>query len=180
MRLKNMLIIYYDVGGAHSVQAAAGIHLNILPNDRVPEPDELFRMIKFDNTSEQDYGRLIYIGNDEFDNQIYTLSCQYASKVMIPALRDMHRIAGGRDENLLLVSTMETINIYMKIGGFTSRRLKWVGFGRPIVVKGTLKAYQKIAKLVAKVKADLPQIKQEKYLQKGDYARAKPPKVLRP
>jgi len=175
-----MLVVYYDVGGAHSVQVAAGIHLNILPSDRVPEPDELFNMPKFDNTSELDYGRLLYIGNDEFDHQIYTLSCQYASKLMIPALRDMHRIAGGREENLLLVSTKSTINTLMKIGGFSSRRLKWVGFGRPIVVKGTLKAYPQISRLVARVKAELPQIQPEKYLQKGDYSSTPPLKVLRP
>ncbi|MEG6521804.1 DUF3189 family protein [Desulfotomaculum sp. 1211_IL3151] len=157
-----MHIIYYDVGGAHSVQTAAGIHLNILPQAGTPQPGDLFKMKKFDNITKSDYGRIIFIGTDEQGNRVYTLSCQYASPIVVPAIKDMHRIAGGNPQELLLVSTLGTINLLMKIGGFTSRRLKWVSFGRPIVVKGTLQAYPQIAKLVKEVKAMLPKLQEEK------------------
>ncbi|MEG6513660.1 DUF3189 family protein [Desulforamulus ruminis] len=153
-----MIIIYYDVGGAHSVQVAAGIHLDILPVDRVPSAADLFKMKKFDNTTKDDYGRILFAGTDNYGNPVYTLSCQYASPIVVPSLRDMHRIQGGNPRQLLLISTLGTINLLMKIGGFSSRRLGWVGFGRPIVVKGTLKAYPQIARLVSEVKDLLPDL----------------------
>ncbi|GAB6181802.1 DUF3189 family protein [Desulfotomaculum defluvii] len=156
-----MYIIYYDVGGAHSVQTAAGIHLDILPMEGTPKPEDLFKMKKFDNTSKTDYGRIIYAGTDEFGNRVYTLSCQYASPVVVPAIRDMHQIAGGNPRELLMVSTLGTINLLMKIGGFTSRRLKWVSIGRPIVIKGTIQAYPEIATLVKEVKDMLPKQREE-------------------
>lgn len=153
-----MFIIYYDVGGSHSVQTAAGIHLNILPEEGIPQPEDLFKMKKYDNTTKADYGRIFYVGNDEFGNSVYTLSCQYASPIVVPAIRDIFQIAGGNPQDLLMVSTLGTINVLMKIGGFTSRRLKWVSIGRPIVVKGTLQAYPNIAKLVKEVKMMIPSL----------------------
>ncbi|SHK38567.1 DUF3189 family protein [Desulforamulus aeronauticus] len=165
-----MLIIYYDVGGAHSVQTAAGIHLNVLPQEGSPQPAELFKMKKFDNITKADYGRIIYAGTDEWGNNVYTLSCQYASPVVVPAIRDMHRLAGGNPHELLMVSTLGTINTLMKIGGFTSRRLKWVSFGRPIVVRGTLQAYPQIALLVSEVKELLPKLMEDNSWLKNSWA----------
>ena len=165
-----MYIIYYDVGGAHSVQTAAGIHLNILPKEGIAKPEELFKMKKFDNITKADYGRIIYAGTDEWGNNVYTLCCQYASPVVVPAIRDMHRIAGGNPHELLMVSTFWTINTLMKIGGFTSRRLKWVSLGRPIVVKGTLQAYPQIALLVREVKEMLPKLMEDNSLSKNSWA----------
>lgn len=162
-----MFIIYYDVGGAHSVQTAAGIHLNILPMEGIPAPADLFKMKKFDNTTKADYGRIIYAGTDEWGNKVYTLSCQYASPVVVPAVRDMHSIAGGKPHELLMVSTLSTINTLMKIGGYTSRRLGWVNFGRPIVVKGTLQAYPQIAQLVREVKKMLPRLMEDALLERA-------------
>ncbi|MTI80418.1 MAG: DUF3189 family protein [Firmicutes bacterium] len=153
-----MIIIYYDVGGAHSVQVAAGIHMGVLPGDRVPNGDELFKMPKYDHTNKNDYGKINYVGTDEYNNQVYTLSCQYASKVVIPAIIDMYEISGGQAKDLLLISTLETINKTMQIGGYTSRRLRWTSIGRPIVVRGTLKAYPQIAELVKQVKERLPEV----------------------
>ena len=46
------------------------------------------------------------------------------------------------------------INLLMKIGGFSSRRLHLVSFGRPIVTRGTQKAYPNILKLVQFVKKE--------------------------
>lgn len=43
----------------------------------------------------------------------------------------------------------------MKIGGFTSRQLKWVWFGRPIVTYGSIKAYMNIVNIVKGVKSNL-------------------------
>lgn len=147
-----MMVIYHDVGGAHSVATAAYIHINRLPVDRVPDKSELFLIPTFDRIEKKDIGHLIYMGDDEFGAKIYTLARKYKPQLVIPALRDMYSLINGSTKGLYLVDTTATINLLMKIGGFTSRRLKLVSFGRPIVTKGTLDAYMNIASLVQNVK----------------------------
>lgn len=77
---------------------------------------------------------------------------QYKPNIVIPALRDMYTELKGFDNNLILVSSQPFVNTWMKIGGFTSRRLGIVPIGRPIVTYGTLKSYMGLVDLVEKVK----------------------------
>lgn len=51
-----------------------------------------------------------------------------------------------------MVSSQPFVNAWMKIGGFTSRKLGIVSIGRPIVTYGTLKSYRGLVDLVGKVK----------------------------
>lgn len=147
-----MMVIYHDVGGAHSVATAAYIHIKKLPMDRVPDSSELLAMPTFDKIEKKDIGHLIYIGDDEFGAKVYTLARKYKPELVIPAITDMYCLLNGGRKGLYLADTTGTINILMKIGGFSSRRLKLISFGRPIVTKGTLKAYMNIASIVQNVK----------------------------
>jgi hypothetical protein len=147
-----MMVIYHDVGGAHSVAAAAYMHINRLPMDRVPDSSELLSVPNFDKIEKEDIGHLIYIGDDEFGAKVYTLARKYKPELVIPAITDMYNIINGGRKGLYLVDTTSTINMLMKIGGFSSRRLKLVLVGRPIVTKGTLNAYMNIAAIVQNVK----------------------------
>lgn len=54
-----------------------------------------------------------------------------------------------------IVDTHPAVNIWMKIGGFSSRALGLVSFGRPIVTYGTLKTYKNLVELVKNVKEGL-------------------------
>jgi hypothetical protein len=147
-----MIVIYHDVGGAHSSAIAANIHINSLPYDKVPDKSEILNLPTFDKIEKRDHGHLLYMGVDEFGCSVYTLSRQYQEKLVIHAITDMYK-ALNRDTNYLyIVSTSPTVNTWMKIGGFSSRRLHWVKFGRPIVTYGTLKAYPQIVELVKDVK----------------------------
>lgn len=147
-----MVIVYYDVGGAHSSAAAANMHINRLPMDRVATRDELLSLPTFDKIEKKDVAHLMLIGEDESKNKVYTISCQRKDKYVLNALSDMYRELTGSTDGLIMVSTQPTVNLLMKIGGFSSRRLNWVSFGRPIVTTGTQKAYPDIMDLVKETK----------------------------
>lgn len=147
-----MMVVYHDVGGAHSVPTAAYIHLNKLPMDRVPNKREILNIPTFDKIQKEDIGHLIYMGDDEYGAKVYTLARKYKPEIVIPAITDMYCILNGSKNGLYLVDTTNIINLLMKIGGFSSRRLNLVSFGRPIVTKGTLKAYMDIVSIVQNVK----------------------------
>lgn len=150
-----MMVIYHDVGGSHSSATAANIHINKLPMDRVPDKSELLSLPTFDKITKKDIGHLIYIGDDEFGSKVYTISVQYKPNLVIPALRDMYSEIIGNSKDLYLVSTQPAVNIWMKIGGLSSRRLNLVKFGRPIVTYGTLKTYNNLINIVKEVKFDI-------------------------
>lgn len=152
-----MIVIYHDIGGTHSSATAANIHVNRLSEDRVPDKQTLLSLPTFDRITRNDWGRLIYIGDDEFGVKVYTLCRQYASSIVISAITDIYNIINNTtgNEGLFLVNTSPTVNSWMAIGGFMSRRLNMVAIGRPIVTMGTIKAYMNIVNIVRTVKSEI-------------------------
>lgn len=150
-----MIVIYYDVGGAHSSCAAANMHIGKLPMDRVPSGKELLSLPTFDKIEKKDIAHLIFIGEDEYKNKVYTISCQRKDKYVLSALKDMYKELTGSTKGLILACTQPAVNILMKIGGCSSRRFHLVSFGRPIVIKGTQKAYFNIRDIVKIAKQNM-------------------------
>lgn len=148
-----MDIIYHCVGGTHSSAIAAAIHLNMLPTSTKPTFKEIMEFSFFDRLKKDQQGHIILRGIDDKGNNVYTLSRQFVPELVIPAIIDSYKIAGGNLDDLLLVDTMPSVNLLMKIGGFSSRRLHLVSFGRPIVAKGALKAYEDIVNIVKDTKS---------------------------
>lgn len=148
-----MIVVYQDIGGAHSSVVAANVHLNRLPRDVVPDKEKILALPTFDRIMLKDWGHLIYIGEDEFGARVYTISRQRKPELVIPAITDMYSILNnGSTKGLYIAGTIPAVNVWMAIGGYSSRMLGLVGFGRPIVTYGTLKAYMKIVKIVDGVK----------------------------
>jgi hypothetical protein len=145
-----MIVIYHDVGGAHSSCVCANIHLNKLTMDRIPSKEEILSLPTFDKITKADYGRLIYIGTDEFNAKVYTLCRMRSKKFVVPAISDMYQLFNGDMKGLFLADTSPTVNNMMRLGGVSSRIFGLVSFGRPIAAKGTLQGY---AQMVALVKA---------------------------
>ncbi|MCT4621149.1 MAG: DUF3189 family protein [Marinisporobacter sp.] len=145
-------IIYHCVGGCHSSCTAAAIHLNMLPTNHIPSTHDLLNIPFFDTLEKTDGGKIFCRGTDELGNKVYTLGRQFVPHIVIPCIHDMWKILNQRKEDLLLVDTLPCVNNLMRIGGFSSRRLKWVKFGRPIVAYGTLSAYEDIVKVVEETK----------------------------
>lgn len=145
-------IIYHCVGGCHSSCTAAAIHLNMLPLNHTPSKHALLNIPFFDALEKTDIGKIIYRGTDELGNKVYTLGRQFSPHIVLPAIKDMWKILGQSDKNLLIIDTLPCVNFLMRLGGFSSRRLRWVKFGRPIVTNGTLYAYKNIANVVKKTR----------------------------
>ncbi|MDP4143504.1 MAG: DUF3189 family protein [Bacillota bacterium] len=150
-----MIVVYHDVGGAHSTAVAANIHISRLPMNTIPTAKQILDVPTFDKIEKNQLGHLLYIGTDENGNRVYTLGRKYKPNLVIPAIQDMFNIVNKPGEKLYIVDTHPTVNLLMKIGGFTSRRLAIVSIGRPIVTKGTLQAYKDIANIVRGVKIRL-------------------------
>lgn len=152
-----MNIIYSCSGGTHSSLVASCIHLGILPIDKTPSPQDILKT-PFDTLEPNEVGRIIFRGTDDHGHNVYTLSKKGAGKIVLPALLDLHRILGHHPDTLQIVNTLPAVNTLMKIGGFTSRRLKLVSIGRPIVLKGTLDAYPHLVQIVKSVKENVSKI----------------------
>lgn len=147
-----MIVIYHCVGGAHSSVLAASIHLGLLPVDRKPTKEDILNIPFFDTLSKQEQGKILMKGIDEHGNNVFTLSRQFIPRLKLPSIKDAYQLGGGKLSDLLLLNTMEPVNWLMKIGGFSSRRLHFVAFGRPIAAYGAAKVYDKIAQIVASTK----------------------------
>ncbi|KAB3531471.1 DUF3189 family protein [Alkaliphilus serpentinus] len=150
-----MHIIYHCVGGSHSSVVATAIHLNRLPIDQKPSMSDILNISYFDKMTIRDRGKIIYRGTDEKGNKIYNMSRQFVPQLVIPLIEDTWNMLGGNPEELLMVSTMSSVNFLMRLGGFTSRRMNWVSFGRPIVASGVLQTYFNIVKIVEETKKRL-------------------------
>jgi hypothetical protein len=148
-----MMVIYHDVGGAHSSCVCANIHINKLPIDKVPAKEEILSLPTFDKISKTEYGQLIYIGTDEFGAEVYTLCRMRSKQFVIPAIADMYKILNGSMEGFFLADTSPTVTNLLRFGGISSRVLGLTSLGRPIAAKGVLKGYENMVTLVQKTKA---------------------------
>jgi hypothetical protein len=147
-----MIVVYHDVGGAHSSCVCANLHIGKLPMDTIPDPEQILNLPTFDKISKAEYGRLIYIGTDEFGAEVYTLCRMRSKRFVIPAISDMYKIQKGDMKGFFLADTSPTVTNVMRIGGISSRLLGLVSIGRPIVAKGTLQGYPQMVNLVKKTK----------------------------
>jgi len=150
-----MHIIYHDVGGSHTSVIASYLHLNQLPMDRIPSTEEILKVPMFDKLQSKNIGRLIYHGTDEYNNKVYTLARLYDKHTIVNAINSIPDMLGLEKNELLLVDTSPTVNFLMKLGGGSSRRLRFISLGRPLVAYGATKAYEDILNVVKKTKAKI-------------------------
>jgi len=155
-------VVYHCYGGAHSSVTAASIHLGMLPAGRVPEMKEFWRIPLFDRQDTDQHGYLFFIGEDEYGVEVYVVARRGQPQVLENILKGLASMFDVPAGDYLLVNVMEKANLTMKIGGFLSRAWGFTGMGRPIVTRGTQKAYFKVVDLVVQVKRRLKEIHEEK------------------
>lgn len=142
-----MIIIYHCFGGSHSSVTAAAIHLGLLSSEKLPTEDELMAIPYFDQTTADDFGSIRFIGFDEYNNAVYVLGKKSQSDRFSNVLLGIAELLGKKEE-VVAVNTMGRVNLSMKLGGFTSRRIGIAILGRPVVVQGTIKAFWDLVNLV--------------------------------
>ena len=142
-----MKIIYHCYGGSHSSVMAAALHLGLLPKDRIPNETNLMAIPYFDKTTNADFGSIRLMGKDEYNNEVYVLGKKNGGDRYSNLLRGIAQIL-GEEEQLLAVNCMNRVNMFMKLGGFSSRKMGLVSVGRPVVVHGSRKAFLELVNLV--------------------------------
>lgn len=147
-----MIFIYCCYGGSHSSVTAAAAHLKLLSEGGKPAPEELMKVPYYDIQTNQDHGYFRYMGEDAQGNQVYIIGMHNSRKRFQVILSQIIDLLNLDRKQFVFVDTMPAVNWMMMVGGFTSRRLGWVKLGRPLVIRGTQNAFQKISKLVHRVK----------------------------
>ncbi|HOP73755.1 MAG TPA: DUF3189 family protein [Bacillota bacterium] len=146
-----MKVFYYCFAGTHSSVIAAAIHLNRLPMDRIPDRNEILNTVPFDLRESEDIGIPYFMGIDECGHEIYVLGFGKDPALGLQVVQ--HLIEGRADhEEWKFFNTLPCINWTTRCGGYLSRRWKWVGIGRFLLIRGIRQCYPKICKLVQQIK----------------------------
>lgn len=150
-----MVIIYCCYGGAHSSPIAAAIHIGILNSTEIPTAAQILAVCHYDKVESNDRGKVMFVGDDEYGNKIYVCGRGREKIGIKQAIESGILLAEGETDNFVFVDTLNAVNIYMRIGGFLSRRLKWIAVGRPLVIWGTQKAFWQLVQIVQKTKKNI-------------------------
>ena len=157
-----MKVVYHCFGGAHASPIAAAIHLGYLPENRRPSFHEILNLPFFDLTTAIEHGHLIKVGTDSLGNEIYILGRRGNPKLVINLIKGFIRLCGGDPSQYYFVNCLQLYNILMATGGYSSRGLGWVKFGRPIVTFGTILSYPVLVSIVRRTINDLRARAQQK------------------
>ncbi|MGM0922388.1 MAG: DUF3189 family protein [Bacillota bacterium] len=150
-----MIYIYNDYGGTHTTALAAAYHLKQLPqSERTLTSEEILNVKYFNKLTKKDFGKLIFHGNDEDGNSVYTIG-RKRDKLVVPALKELTLLLQNKfhiNEKIVFSNTSPTVPIVMSFGGFFSRGLKIDFIGIPLLVKGAKQCCDNVFRLVENTK----------------------------
>ena len=150
-----MKIIYHCYGGTHSSVLAAAVHLGLIEANPRLSKRELFHCPFFDSLNHAQIGTINRMGEDNYGNEIFVLGCKNAGSLVEKILPEFCRIFNLDNNTILMVSTVSSLNILLRIGGFLSRRAGLVTLGRFFLFLGARRAIKNIKLTVEKVKQKL-------------------------
>ncbi|MFF3024396.1 DUF3189 family protein [Gottfriedia sp. NPDC057948] len=149
-----MIYIYNDYGGTHTTSLAAAYQKQLPQSERTLTTDEILNVKYFNQLTNKDFGKLIFHGNDEDGNSVYTIG-RKRNKLLVPALKEMTLLLQSKvhfDEKIVFSNTSPTVPLVMSFGGFFSRGLKIDFIGVPLLVKGAKQCCDNIYRLVEHTK----------------------------
>lgn len=150
----SLIYIYNDYGGTHTTSLAAAYHLNKLPINQKLTKEEILRVSYFNKLTKHDLGKLIFHGNDEDGNAVYTIG-RRNNKYVVPAIQEFAALLLERnqlDEKIVISNTSPTVPLIMSVGGFLARGLNINFLGEPLLVAGAKQCCEKINRLVEETK----------------------------
>ncbi len=77
---------------------------------------------------------------------------------MEDTLKCLMQMTDINSQETIFVDTLKGVNSMMRLGGFVSRKLRIVSIGRPLVLKGTKKAYQDFVGIAEDVRSQISQL----------------------
>ncbi|NLM39658.1 MAG: DUF3189 family protein [Firmicutes bacterium] len=150
-----MKIIYYCYGGTHSSPIAAALHIGLLPKNKCPTKEEILRLPWFDKVTTAQRGQLFLVGKDRAGNPVYVCGRGREKQGITQAIISGLLLAEGDPDELLFVDTLPAVNLFMRVGGYLSRRFNLVRIGRPLVVYGAQLAFPRLVALVEQAQEQL-------------------------
>ncbi|SHM07481.1 Protein of unknown function [Caldanaerovirga acetigignens] len=150
-----MKIFYCCYGSAHSSVVAAAIHLGWLPEDRVPQVQEIENLPHYDKTDSFEIGTPFFMGKDKKGVDVYIIGMTGQRQLVKNAILSFLRHNEIETKDIFFIDTIPLVNLKTKIGGILSRRIGLVTIGRPLTVKGIQEKYFEFVKLVNGVKKSL-------------------------
>ena len=91
-----LIYIYNCFAGTHSSALAAAYHLKKIPRDKIPSKEEILNIDIFNKLTPNDFGRFIYHGKDEEENEVYTFG-RGKSKDVVPAMESLLQLLHTQD-----------------------------------------------------------------------------------
>jgi len=148
-------LFYHCYGGAHTSVTCASIHLNYLPNDRIPKTCEFKAIPFYDKMENKELGKPVYMGQDDMGWDIYVVGMKDGKNVVIPAIKSYLNVNYVSQRKVLFVSALVQLHPITAIGGIISRRLSLPCIGRPMTIWGIRRSYPYLVELVNRVKQNI-------------------------
>ncbi len=146
-----MKIFYFCYGRAHSSVIAGHIHLQTLPNNRIPTIKEILAIPEFDKSDYHDFGIPYFLGKDSHDNEIFIIGFANNDSLCLQTISFIIK-QRSNPNNWRFYNALEQVNWLTKFGGFFTQRLKLVTLGRYLVALGIRKSYWRLVKMVKSIK----------------------------
>lgn len=149
--------IYFCWGSAHSSVTAAAIHLRQIATDGIPSIAEVMRIPRFDLTPNSEVGSLFFMGDDGQGNNVYVLGLGSEHQAYCYLVDQYLAMLGLTSTDYRLVNCLPCVNWFTRIGGFSSRSLGLVWFGRRLAAYGVSRSFSTYVGLVKRVRASSEQ-----------------------
>ncbi len=134
-------VFYHCFGSAHTSVTAANIHLGRLPSNRRPSVAEVMAAPEFDRARHSDIGTVIFMGTDGDGKDVYVVGLGHYEgtiREVLDGVMQALRLPAGRT---FFVNAINGSGIFVRAGGYLSRRLGLVQVGRPLAAYGIIKNY---------------------------------------
>ncbi len=147
-----MYVIYYGKGNTLVTSLTAALHLKNYSLDQTSISHHTQHFYDFYQNERGAMGRLIYIGSDEDNNQIYILNTSSAENLILPALSSVFDILQVQQDVLYLADTTEIKSLSITIGILLYRWNILKSFASLLIFRGIKKKYTQLDRLISKVK----------------------------
>lgn len=136
-----MKLFFYCRTGVHTSLITAAIHLGWLPTHRKVREAELVKIPYFNNIDYQLLGTPIFLGYDQFNNQVYTFGTWSETEVIPKAVDSLLKLHGVNSDQYLLVNTLRMENLLVRLGVKLAVRFKRKRLAEALLLGGLIKAY---------------------------------------
>lgn len=151
-----MKLFYHCYGSTHSSVAAAAIHLGLLPSDRRPEVAEIMEVPFFDQVADAEIGTPLFMGRDHEGHEILAIGTRGKPQLVLSAVEEfLGLVLGTPPGDLVFRDTLHLANIWVRVGGFLSRRVGLVFPGRRLAALGIRQSYPGLVELVQRTQGEL-------------------------